>query len=210
MARICQAQGCTKTAPYIDYCRYHKGQIYRYGRLRPDLDHDRRMESYIVGDVGSISITRGYWVKCDRSDFPLLNAHRWVADVRKKKRRTSVYAYRTRKRSTEYLHRFLFDVTDPTLTVDHINGDTLDNRRKNLRVVSYSANQQNKPKRHGTVSRYIGVSKRPDDKSKWRSRIRYNCREVYLGTTSSEIDAAIMYDAAAQFLYGTHARINGV
>lgn len=41
-----------------------------------------------------------------------------------------------------YMHRLLVGV--PGLVVDHINGNTLDNRRENLRSVSHAINCQNR------------------------------------------------------------------
>lgn len=208
MTRICKAQGCERVAPYIDYCRKHKSQIYKYGKLRPDLDIDRRTFSRIKGAVAYVPISRGFEVLVDAADLGLVNRYKWTADVRKKKSSTSVYAFRTNEeKTTEYLHRYIMGAKDSDLTVDHINGNTLDNRRSNLRVVSYSSNCQNRPKILGCASQYIGVSFL---RNKWRSRIRFNCKEFHLGTFDNEEDAAIYYDLAAQFLYGVDAKVNGV
>jgi len=40
------------------------------------------------------------------------------------------------------IYRFIMDVP-AKMVVDHINGDTLDNRRSNLRICSYSLNTRN-------------------------------------------------------------------
>jgi hypothetical protein len=49
------------------------------------------------------------------------------------------------KRLTLYLHRLLTDAP-PHLKVDHVNGDTLDNRRHNLRLATNQQNMENRPK----------------------------------------------------------------
>lgn len=58
------------------------------------------------------------------------------------------------------LHRFLLDVTDSSLQVDHINKNTLDNRRENLRIVSQSENMAN-AKRGGARPNYRRLT--PDE-----------------------------------------------
>lgn len=50
-----------------------------------------------------------------------------------------------RKQRTVHLHRYLTDVKDSLLYVDHINHDTLDNRNENLRIVNKKQNMFNRP-----------------------------------------------------------------
>ena len=42
------------------------------------------------------------------------------------------------------LHRFLLDITDRNVEVDHINGNTLDNRLSNLHPCSHQQNMYNR------------------------------------------------------------------
>jgi hypothetical protein len=66
------------------------------------------------------------------------------------------------------LHRFLMGQTEwePSVVVDHINGDTLDNRRANLRVVHRSVNRRNTSKvQSSTGERHIHLSKY--DRNPW-------------------------------------------
>lgn len=65
-----------------------------------------------------------------------------------------------------YVHRYLMDPS-PGLTIDHINGDKLDNRRANLREATYSENLRNRP---GTASSLVkGVYKL--DNGRWMAQI---------------------------------------
>src|SRR5206468_807565 len=43
-----------------------------------------------------------------------------------------------------YLHRLIIGAVPRGLTVDHVNGDVLDNRRANLRIVTHSQNHVNR------------------------------------------------------------------
>jgi hypothetical protein len=82
---------------------------------------------------------------------------------------------------------------DP-LQVDHINGDPLDNRRENLRVVTHAENRQNvKAGFAGAKSRYRGVSRAGD---RWRARVR----GVHLGLFDAEEEAG---RAAAAYIRET-------
>ena len=96
----------------------------------------------------------------------------------------------------------------PGLVVDHINGNGLDNRRQNLRVVTHADNcSNNRRRRQGkTTSRYKGVwfEKCGKRKKRWRSKIRSNNTCRHLGSFITEEEAAVAYDAAAKELYGEY------
>lgn len=78
----------------------------------------------------------------------------------------------------------------PDGILDHINGDRLDNRIENLRVVSSLGNSCNRAKSTGKTSRFIGVSW-SKSKRKWRAYINSSHNKtVHIGYFSSEEDAA--------------------
>jgi len=93
--------------------------------------------------------------------------------------------------------------------VDHINHDTLDNRKCNLRVVSPSQNQWNRIKRRNGSSRFKGVYRHPQT-GRWMARIRCKRQEIYLGLYQSEEDAAKAYDAASRRLHGNYGLVNNI
>lgn len=85
----------------------------------------------------------------DEEDAPRVLLHRWYRHEVKGK----VYA---RSSTAGYLHRFLMEPPG-SLTVDHIDGDGLNNRRSNLRICTHAENQQNRDHAQG-ASGYRGVS----------------------------------------------------
>lgn len=109
------------------------------------------------------------------------------------------------------LHRLILDLrANDGNVVDHINGDKLDNRRCNLRIVSRSQNIQNarKRKRHGgkkTTSKYKGVCF--DKKAgKWMVYLG----NKFLGYEDHEHKGALLYNLFAGDKYGKHACLNEV
>lgn len=93
------------------------------------------------------------------------------------------------------------------LVVDHIDGNPLDNRRENLRLVSQRDNRRNSVKPAiGATSQYKGVCQ-PSGRKRWLANI-YDGRRIYLGTFGSERDAAEAYDTAARKLFGECAALN--
>lgn len=78
------------------------------------------------------------------------------------------------------LHRFIVDAPNG-MVVDHINHDTLDNRKNNLRIVTNKQNQQNKKiKRSNTISGIMGVTYHRHSK-KWKCTIKVDGKTHYLG-----------------------------
>ena len=109
-----------------------------------------------------ITLTSGKEAVIDAVDAPRIDKWNWRVMHKPNK---GWYAARTITREdgrqhSLALHRFLLGVTDPKVFVDHINHDTLDNRRSNLRVVTPSESNWNMrmPRRNTTgfkgVSRY--------------------------------------------------------
>jgi hypothetical protein len=92
----------------------------------------------------------GEVVKIDIVDHAAIKNYKWrilrqVRDGYTKKYVVS-HIYENKdwtKPKTIYLHRLIM-LPDNDLVIDHINGDGLDNRRKNLRIVTKSQNAYNR------------------------------------------------------------------
>lgn len=104
------------------------------------------------------------------------------------------------------MHRYLMNCPDD-MDVDHRNGDGLDNRTSNLRVVTASQNLMNQRPQKGKSSQYKGVSLHKAT-GHWTAYIKLGGKKVHLGYSESEIEAALMYDRAAKCEYGEYALVN--
>jgi hypothetical protein len=126
-------------------------------------------------------------VLIDESDLLRLSDRRY----RFWKRSVYVYLYgRSDYRQIPLAH-YIMGKPTPGSYWDHINGNPLDNRRRNLRQATPLQNSWNsKKKANGTDSVFKGVSK---NGSGWMARIREKGRSLYLGTFSSEHHAARAY-----------------
>lgn len=99
-------------------------------------------------------------------------------------------------------HIIMGNNKDRNTVIDHIDGNSFNNRRYNLRLVSISYNNQNRNiNKSLTTSKYIGVSL---EKNIWRSQMS----KMKLGSFKNEIEAAIQYDKASYILYGKNAKNN--
>lgn len=138
-----------------------------------------------------IQLTQGYIALVDACDYNKLKDYSWSAIVDKKY--GTVYARRgtkvNGKTKTTYMHR---DILMPPkwYQIDHINGNGLDNRRDNLRLVDQSANQHN---RHVNPKyKYFGVYKTASQR-KWSAHISIRGKPTYLGTFDTEEEAYKCY-----------------
>lgn len=113
------------------------------------------------------------------------------------------------KRTTLYMHRVIMvqalAKSAPSMQVDHINHNRLDNRRENLRLATRQQNQANKAKRCDSRSPYKGVTR---NTGKWQARIKYGNQRINLGRFTSPEEAAWVYDAASLLLHGPFAGTN--
>jgi hypothetical protein len=92
--------------------------------------------------------------------------------------------------------------------VDHRNGESLDNRKENLRIAEHWQNCCNKRiNRKDKTSKYKGVGFNKRLK-KWQANIHCKGKRIYLGLFENEVDAAKAYDTAAQVYHGEFAVLN--
>lgn len=96
-----------------------------------------------------IKLTKGMVAIVDAEDFDRINKSRWQTLKRKGCNRFDYRAMRgVRKngvKKTIYMHREIMGNPEG-MTIDHINGNPLDNRKANLRVCTMSENQKNRRK----------------------------------------------------------------
>lgn len=96
----------------------------------------------------------------------------------------------------------------PALFVDHINGDSTDNRIENLRQVTHSQNQQNSKISAANTSGIRGVS-RVASSGNWKAQIDVNGKRKVIGTFQT-IEAAVAARKAEEAAHHTHRRITHV
>jgi len=160
----------------------------------------------LIGDgIAEVHLTKGLCALINDSDCELIAPIRWEIDERK---RGAVYVRSCKREPSgrKRLHRFILGVVDPSVLVDHANGNPLDNRRCNIRICTPSQNLCNK-KGGGKYSAFKGVHKSLR-KDKWESSIQVNGKRVHLGSFEIETEAAIAYDDAAKLYHGEFAYLN--
>jgi len=101
------------------------------------------------------------------------------------------------------MHRLLLGFPDGVL--DHINGNRLDNRRQNLRIVNWQQNASNSMGSSNRKYTYKGVCK---DGNKWIVWVTSKGNSYFLGSFDSELEAALVYDKGARYFFGEYARLN--
>lgn len=129
----------------------------------------------------------------------LIDAADWEQATHRWSDGGSGYAKRSVRRNGErwslHLHREVMGLGSfDGREVDHINGDRLDCRRVNLRVVDRKANTQNRPPVAGSTSRYRGVWWNTQCR-KWQVEVKVNGKRHYLGVYSGEDEAGAVAEA---------------
>ena len=152
-----------------------------------------------LNDTAIVHLTQGKIAYIDAADADLVESYgRWSAD----KRSNGFYARYSPERI--YLHRLIMGFPDGL--VDHQDGDTLNCRRSNLRIVTPSQSIMNtKMIRSNNTSGHRGVFW---DKSrgKWKAEITVHLRHIHLGRFDLIEDAIAAYATAAEEYFGEYRR----
>jgi len=155
--------------------------------------------------VKEIPLTQGQIALVDDEDYERVSAHGWCLHVS-----------RDYQRAVSRINSILVSMADFILKVDsrqeidHVNHDTLDNRRSNIRPCTRSQNLMNARKRTGNcTSQFKGVW-RDKTAQTWHAEITVSGETIRIGTSSNEREAAGMYNHAAKQHFGKFAYVNSV
>lgn len=105
------------------------------------------------------------------------------------------------------VHRLIFLMHYEYLPdfIDHINGKRDDNRIENLRAVTTSENNRNRPVSKHSTSGAKGVIYNKNSTKPWNARIRYDNKIHSLGYYHTIEEASAVYQRAAEHYFGEHA-----
>ena len=151
-----------------------------------------------------IELTQNYYTIVDNRDYKWLKDYNWHYSRGYAATRIML----DNKPYVFYMHRAIMGLEKwDKNQVDHIDGNGLNNRRQNLRIVTPSNNSQNRRPRKNCTSKFKGVSFSKNHR-KWATGIRVLGRYIFLGYFRDEKQAALIYDKAAKKYFGEFAKTN--
>lgn len=136
----------------------------------------KKYNTYNLNNEYGIGYTRkGLPFYFDKSDYALIKEYCWCSN--------KGYIMTHSKDGMLQMHRLVLnlDTKDKRILVDHINHDTRDNRKQNLRICTQSLNSMNNSKAQG-----ICFDK---SRNKWLASIKINGKSKYLGRYSNKDEA---------------------
>ena len=154
-----------------------------------------------------IELTQGKFALIDDEDFELISRYKWYFSKLSLNYGRVVTRCKKKVKNIK-MHRLIMNAPD-FFEVDHINGNTLDNRKINLRLVTHSQNQKNMKTHKDNKSGYKGVSWHKKAK-KWQVHIKLNNKKGYLGLFLTKEEGALAYNKAALKHFGEFARLNEI
>lgn len=110
------------------------------------------------------------------------------------------------KQTMIYMHRMLLGITDPTILVDHRDGDTLNNTQSNIRRATPSQNMYN-TRLQRNPSGYRGVYLHKPS-GLYMAYINHDGKRIHLGYFACPKTASEARDKAASELHQEFARLN--
>jgi HNH endonuclease len=136
-----------------------------------------------------ISITKGYFVEVDDEDVEFATIYKYQAEIGK----NNIYACRTVKINNKKVHVYLHNeilqrmgkIIPKGFQPDHKDRNGLNDKRKNLRIVTRSINNHNSKTRYGSDIKPKGAYWHKQ-LQKWTASIRVDKRLIYLGVYDTE------------------------
>lgn len=149
-----------------------------------------------------IKLPEGLYTFVDDIDYERISMSKWTI----KRNKNDVAYARTYSYGMDGISMQNFILGVPG-TVDHIDGDSLNNSRSNLRSCSHSSNCQNARMRKNKQVQAKGVRMHGN---KFSAVIKANKIQFSLGNYGDKDIAAHAYNKAAVKLHGEFARLNPI
>lgn len=143
-----------------------------------------------------IVLSKGQICVVDDDDYNRLMQFNWRPFITKHNIYASASMKVDGKHKSVFMHRFILNLTDKNIIIDHKDGNGLNNQKSNLRKCNFSENNINTTSHKGSSSKYVGVSycEHPYRKKKWSADMQINGNTIRLGRYKTEEEAAIVRD----------------
>ena len=135
----------------------------------------------------------------DDADYIKLSKYKWSVAIA----HNTFYAMR--QKSPRMMHRLLMGTKDMSISIDHKDGNGLNNQRCNLRECTPSQNNANCRVHKNSLSKYLGVTHSSGNRKK---KFQATIKNIFIGRYISEEEAALAYDRAAKKYHGEFANLN--
>ena len=177
---ICGENGWHSKKFNLILCPKHYYHYKKYGKVIKTKYEKNEIE--IIEDCVLIKCTDLESNCCksliiDKEDYDKIKDIRWRLDKKG-------YGFNNSNKNI-YIHNIIMNPKDDEI-VDHKDGNPLNNRKSNLRIVSNHENCLNHKVKSTNTSGVTGVTK--GIRKKWRARINFN-REIHIGEYDNFIDA---------------------
>lgn len=150
-----------------------------------------------------IELSLGFKAFVDDEDYDRVSRYRWYVFTTG----NSVYASTMMNKRRVMMHRFILEITDSKIHIDHKDHNGLNNQRVNLRECSAAENKRHSKIRCDSKNKYKGVSF-DKDKKKWRAQIFYDNKRYRGPRFKTQEEAALDYNRLAKLHHGEFAFLN--
>lgn len=177
---------CGVTGKSYSLGKLKNGETKSCGHLKCQHGRQYKTNKIVMYDTYGVIYCSDEQFYFDIEDYKYIQDKYWYSDD---------YGYLThaytidKKTYYERFHRIVMNVLEnKNIYVDHINKNTHDNRKQNLRLCTHQENDRNNNLYKNNTSGVIGVSY-INEKKKWRASITHNRQTIFLGYFENKNDA---------------------